>query len=55
MNIMDNTNIYDLRVCSLAEPFGIDEAPNFSWKMRSSVAAQKQSAYMISSIFPIIK
>ena len=48
MNIMNNTNIYDLRVCSQIEPFGVDISPLFSWKMSSTQMAQKQSAYMIS-------
>ena len=48
MKIMNNTNIYDLRVCSQIEPFGIDISPVFSWKMRSTQMGQKQSAYMIS-------
>ena len=48
MNIMNKTNIYDLRVCSQIEPFGVDISPLFSWKMSSTQMAQKQSAYMIS-------
>ena len=45
---MNDTVIYDLRVCSLTEPFGVDISPVFSWKMKSTQMAQKQSAYMIS-------
>lgn len=41
------TTIYDLKVCSIKEPYGVDENPVFSWKMRSDVLGQKQSAYMI--------
>ena len=48
MSIMNNTIIYDLRVCSQIEPFGIDVSPVFSWKMSSTQMGQKQGAYMIS-------
>ena len=47
---MYGTEIYDLKVCSLKEPCGLDTTPTFSWKMRSDVVGQKQSAYMISVI-----
>ena len=47
-DIMNRTEIYDLRVCFLDEPVGIDTSPVFGWKMRSDVRGQKQSAYMIS-------
>lgn len=47
---MNNTAIYDLSVCYLEEPKGLDTAPVFGWKMRSDVCGQKQSAYEISLV-----
>ena len=45
---MNSTAVYDLRVCLLHEPMGLDIPPVFSWKMKSDIIGQKQSAYMIS-------
>lgn len=45
---MHNTTVYDLSICYLKEPTGLDTAPVFGWKMRSDVCGQKQSAYEIS-------
>ena len=39
--------IYDLMTNDLVNPMGIDELPVFSWKMRSAVIGQKQTAYQL--------
>lgn len=43
-----STELYDLRVNDLVNPIGIDtQVPVFSWKMRSDIVGQKQTAYRI--------
>ena len=42
------TKLYDLKVHSVSNPFGLDSAPRFSWKMRSDVVGEKQTAYEIN-------
>ncbi len=47
------TALYELRVEDLAEPVGVDVAsPSFSWKMRSTVLGQRQTAYAITVAAP---
>ena len=42
------TKLYDLKVNSVVNPFGLDSAPRFSWKMSSDVVGEKQTAYEIT-------
>jgi len=42
------TKLYDLKVCSVSNPFGLDSAPRFSWKMSSGSVGEKQTAYEIT-------
>ena len=42
------TKIYDLMVNDMVDPVGIDDpTPSFSWKMKSNVTGQKQTAYQL--------
>ncbi|MEJ2618277.1 MAG: hypothetical protein P8Z35_25195, partial [Ignavibacteriaceae bacterium] len=48
VNKNQNIEIYDLRCEGLKNPLGIDVVqPRLSWKMRSSIRGQKQTAYRI--------
>ena len=41
--------IYDLMTEDLVDPMGVDDpTPTFSWKMRSAVVGQKQTAYQLT-------
>ncbi len=42
------TKLYDLKVHSVSNPFGLDSAPRFSWKMSSDKVGEKQTAYEIT-------
>ena len=42
------TKVYGLKVCSVENPFGIDSAPRFSWKMSSDMVGEKQTAYEVT-------
>lgn len=45
----ETTEIYDLMVNDMVSPPGLDDpTPTFSWKMRSNVIGQRQTAYEIS-------
>ncbi len=47
------TSLYDLRVEDMAEPVGVDvAAPTFSWKMRSDILGQRQTAYRMEVAAP---
>ncbi|MCR5792658.1 MAG: family 78 glycoside hydrolase catalytic domain [Lachnospiraceae bacterium] len=39
--------IENLQVCYETNPVGLDDTPNFSWKMNSATQGQKQTAYQI--------
>ena len=42
------TKLYGLKVCSVVNPFGLDSAPRFSWKMSSDIVGEKQTAYEVT-------
>ena len=42
-----SNSIYDLKVCSMDNPLGIDILPSFSWKIKSDKENVLQSAYRI--------
>ena len=45
----ETTEIYDLMVNDMVSPPGLDDpTPTFSWKMRSNVIGQRQTAYEVS-------
>ncbi len=45
--------LYDLRVEDMVEPIGVDApAPGFSWKMRSDILGQHQTAYRVEIAAP---
>ncbi len=51
--VQADTVLYDLRCEDMVAPIGVDvPAPGFSWKMRSDILGQHQTAYRIEVLAP---